>query len=117
MRSTRQSATRSGATAPFTDGLVRDLPDVEALGFRYLARGVGVARAFVEILETGIPVNVGGAHIEPGDVIHPDRHGALVIPPHLVEALPEAAEKVMARERRLLEWVRSPNFDPAVLLQ
>ncbi len=86
-----------------TDGLVRDLPDVDALGFTYLARGVG---------ETGKPVNVGGAaHIEPGDVIHADRHGAVVIPPHLVEALPEAAEELIARERKLLEWDRSPKFD------
>jgi len=99
-----------------TDGLVRDLPDVEALGFTYLARGVGVARAFVEILETGKPVNVGGAaHIEPGDVIHADRHGAVVIPPHLVEALPETAEELIARERKLLEWDRSPKFDPGQL--
>ena len=34
-----------GCEGVVTDGLVRDLPDVEALGFRLLARGVGVARA------------------------------------------------------------------------
>jgi regulator of RNase E activity RraA len=33
-----------GCEGVVTDGLVRDLPEVEAVGFRYLARGVGVAR-------------------------------------------------------------------------
>jgi regulator of RNase E activity RraA len=95
-----------------TDGLVRDLPDVEAIGFRLLARGVGVARAWVAIEATGVPVTVGGSTFSPGDVVHADRHGALVIPASAVAALPSAADAVMERERRLLDWVRSRDFDP-----
>lgn len=101
-----------GCEGVITDGLVRDLPDVEAIGFRMLARGVGVARSWTAIEETGIAVEVGQASISPGDIIHADRHGALVIPPEAVEALPAAADAVMAREDRLLSWVRSPAFDP-----
>jgi 4-hydroxy-4-methyl-2-oxoglutarate aldolase len=102
-----------GCEGVVTDGLVRDLPDVQALGFRLLARGVGVARAWVRIEATGGPVVVGGATVSPGDVVHADRHGALVIPADAVAALPAAADAVMERERRLLGWVRSPEFDPA----
>ncbi|QYG91865.1 hypothetical protein HC251_05040 [Iamia sp. SCSIO 61187] len=104
-----------GCEGVVTDGLVRDLPDVEAVGFRYLARGVGVARSFVQIVETGIPVEVGDVRFAPGDVVHADRHGALVIPAEALAALPAAADAVVAREARLLEWVRSPAFDPAQL--
>ena len=102
-----------GCEGVITDGLVRDLPDVEAIGFRYLARGIGVARAYVEVVETGIPVEVGGARFEPGDLVHADRHGALIIPHDAADGLPAAAEATIAKEQRMLDWVRSPEFDPA----
>jgi 4-hydroxy-4-methyl-2-oxoglutarate aldolase len=101
-----------GCEGVVTDGLVRDVPDVGAIGFRYLARGVGVARAWVAVEETGVPVTVGGASFAPGDVVHADRHGALVIPADAVAALPAAADAVTERERRLLDWVRSEDFEP-----
>jgi 4-hydroxy-4-methyl-2-oxoglutarate aldolase len=107
--------TAMGCEGVVTDGLVRDLPDVEAVGFRYLARGVGVARAWVQIVETNVPVEVGGMRVVPGDVVHADRHGALVIPPEALEGLPASADAVMAREDRLLGWVRSPEFTPGEL--
>jgi regulator of RNase E activity RraA len=101
-----------GCEGVVTDGLVRDLPDVEALGFRLLARGIGVARAWVAIEATGGPVTVCGTSFAPGDVVHADRHGALVIPSEAVAALPEAVDAVVERERRLLDWVRSEGFHP-----
>lgn len=102
-----------GCEGVVTDGLVRDLPDVEAIGFRYLARGIGVARAYVEVADTGIAVEVGGTRFEPGDLVHADRHGALVIPADAAGALPAAADATIAKEQRMLDWVRSPAFDPA----
>jgi 4-hydroxy-4-methyl-2-oxoglutarate aldolase len=101
----------AGCEGVVTDGLVRDLPDVEAMGFRLLARGVGVARAWVDVVETNIPVTVGGVTFEPGAVVHADRHGALLIPEEAVAGLPAAADAVMAREATLLDWVRSNDFD------
>lgn len=102
----------SGCEGVVTDGLVRDLPDVQAMGFRMLARGVGVARAWVRVVETGIPVEVGGVTFTPGDVVHADRHGALLVPHGAVAELPAAADAVIAREEQLLAWVRSADFDP-----
>lgn len=104
-----------GCEGVVTDGLVRDLPDVEAIGFRYLARGVGVARANTQIVATNVPVAVGGMAVVPGDVVHADRHGALVIPASALDDLPAAADAVIAREDRLLTWVRSPDFVPGEL--
>jgi 4-hydroxy-4-methyl-2-oxoglutarate aldolase len=104
-----------GCEGVVTDGLVRDLPDVEAVGFRYLARGVGVARANTQIVATDVPVTVGGMAVVPGDVVHADRHGALVIPASALDDLPAAADAVIAREDRLLTWVRSSDFVPGEL--
>jgi 4-hydroxy-4-methyl-2-oxoglutarate aldolase len=103
---------RLGAEGVVTDGLVRDLPAVEALGFRYLARGVGVARSNTRVIETNGAVEVGSVHFEPGDLVHADRHGALQIPIDLVGELLVAARQVVAREARLLDWVRSDDFRP-----
>jgi len=102
-----------GCEGVVTDGLVRDLPDVEAIGFRYLAAGIGVARAYVEVVDIGIPVEVGGARFESGDLVHADRHGALIIPADAAPGLPAAAEATIAKEQRMLDWVRSAEFDPA----
>lgn len=104
-----------GARGVITDGLVRDLADVEPLGFQYLARGVGVARAYTRVVATGSTVDVGGVRFAPGDLVHADRHGAVVVPSDRVADVLAAAERVTAREQRLLEWVRSPEFDPAEL--
>ena len=104
---------RLGALGVVTDGLVRDLADVEPLGFHYLARGVGVARAYTRIVETGTPVDVGGVRFNPGDLVHADRHGAIVVPVDLAADVVAAAERITAREQRLLDWVRSEAFDPS----
>jgi regulator of RNase E activity RraA len=69
-----------GCEGVVTDGLVRDLPDVEAIGFRILARGIGGARAYVAIQDTGTRVEVGGAAVDSGDIVHADRHGAVLVP-------------------------------------
>lgn len=102
--------TRLGVAGVVTDGLVRDLEAVEALGFRCVARGVGVARANTNVVATGTAVDVGGMHVEPGDLVHADRHGALQIPIDWVDDVLAAAAAITDRETRLLDWVNSPEF-------
>ncbi|HWL43558.1 MAG TPA: RraA family protein [Ilumatobacter sp.] len=99
-----------GAVGVVTDGLVRDVPDVEALGFHYVARGIGVARGNTRVVSTLEPVAVGGLTVTTGDVIHADRHGAVLVPADLVDDVLAAAERINASEARLLEWARSPEF-------
>ena len=44
------------------------------------------------------------------DLIHADRHGAIVIPPGVAAKLPDAAELCGRRETPILEIARSPDF-------
>ena len=99
-----------GAVGVVTDGLVRDVPDVEALGFHYVARGVGVARGNTRVVSTLEPVSVAGLDVVTGDVIHADRHGAVLVPADRIDAVVAAAERIDASESRLLAWARSPEF-------
>lgn len=99
-----------GAVGVVTDGLVRDVPDVEALRFHYVARGVGVARGNTRVVATLEPVEVAGVVVVTGDVIHADRHGAVLVPADRIDDVLAAAERINASEARLLEWARSPEF-------
>jgi len=98
-----------GSLGVVTDGTVRDLDQV-AEGFQLLARGVGPSHAHVHVVDVGSPVTVAGMSVSPGDLIHADRHGALVIPVDLSPQLPDAARRVMKGESVLIEASKQPDF-------
>jgi regulator of RNase E activity RraA len=80
-----------------------------------LAGGVGPSHAHVHVVDVGGTVTVAGMTVSPGDLIHADRHGALVIPAEVAAQLPEAARRVMKVERVLIEASKQPDFDIAKL--
>ncbi len=107
--------TALGCAGAITDGCVRDLNEARAMGFHFFARGAGVSHAYVRVEQAGIPVTVGGLEVRPGDLIHADQHGVLLIPIEIASELPAAADRVIAREQAFIKWIRSPDFDPAKL--
>jgi regulator of RNase E activity RraA len=102
--------TALGCTAGITNGPVRDIDDMEAIGFQTFAGGAGVGGGFVDVLETGEPVELGGVRIRSGDLLHGDRHGVVKVPLHLVGELPDAIRAHEEVERRVIEVCRSANF-------
>jgi regulator of RNase E activity RraA len=101
-----------GCAGAVTDGCVRDLDEVRALGFHFFARGPGVSHAYVRVESVDEPVTVAGLTVAPGDLIHADQHGVLLIPEGIAAGLPAAADRVIAAEQEFIRWVRSPDFDP-----
>src|SRR5215210_5324916 len=79
-----------GCVAVVTDGGVRDLDEVEALGLPLFAREVIVSHAYVHLVEVGTPVMVGGLEVRPGDLLHADKHGVINIPHDVADRIPEA---------------------------
>jgi len=106
-----------GCQGAITNGCVRDLAEVRELGFHLFARGPGVSHAYVHVVSAGDPVTVGGLTVHPGDLVHADQHGVLLIPIGIAPDLPGAAERVIEREQTFLRWVRSPEFDPDQLAE
>ena len=96
-----------GCAGCVTDGCVRDMKEVRAIGFHFFARGPGVSHAYVRVESTGRPVTVGGLLVSPGDLI----------PREIAGELPAAAERVIASEQSLLSWVRSSEFDADELIE
>ncbi|MBI2155315.1 MAG: RraA family protein [Candidatus Rokubacteria bacterium] len=99
-----------GCVGTLTDGSVRDLDEVRALGFQFAAAHVSVSHAYVHMVDFGLPVKVGGLWVKPGDLIHCDQHGAVTIPPEIAERVPEAVKRVEADERQIIGLCRSAKF-------
>jgi regulator of RNase E activity RraA len=98
-----------GCLGVITDGSIRDI-DQWAPGFQALAGSIGPSHAFVHAESFGGEVRVAGMTVRSGDLIHADRHGAVVIPLDVAAKLPEAADLCGRRETPILEIARSPSF-------
>jgi regulator of RNase E activity RraA len=79
-----------GCVGAITDGAIRDVDEMANAGFKGLARRLCVGHAWVCPVRWGGPVEVFGRRIDPGQLIHADKHGFLAIPaedaPRLLEA-------------------------------
>ena len=98
-----------GSLGVITNGSVRDLDDW-APGFGALAGSIGPSHAWVHVVEYAVPVTVHGMSVRPGDLIHADRHGAVVVPADAAADVPAAAAKIAAAERVLIDAARSDGF-------
>lgn len=98
-----------GMSGALTNGVVRDLGDL-APGFPVVAGSIGPSHGFVHVRDLGSPVTIHGLHIAKGDLIHADRHGAVVIPPEVVPELAAAIARMQETERLVLDPARKPDF-------
>src|SRR6202453_2732619 len=93
-----------------TNGAVRDLPGVEAMGFQMFANHTSVSHAYAHIEEFAEPIEIGGLKISSGDLLHGDRHGIVSIPLSIANRVSEMATKLKAEELELIQFCRSPHF-------
>ena len=98
-----------GLSGALTNGVVRDLGDLPQ-GFPVIAGSIGPSHGFVHIRTLGQPVTVMGLTVTQGDLIHADRHGALVIPPEVIPYLSTAIARLQATERLILDPARAEGF-------
>ncbi len=101
---------RLGAVGLVSDCAVRDIPEVRALRFHYFARGAVASHAYFRIVRVGVPIQVQGLPISPGDLLHGDENGLIVVPKEALDKLPAAVDAVRSKEGALMEFVRGPAF-------
>lgn len=99
-----------GCVGAVTNGSVRDLDEVEPLGFHFFASHIAVSHAYVHIVEVGTPVQIGGLTVRPGDLLHGDRHGVTSVPLDLAARIPEGVKVVDTMERQVINYSQSPEF-------
>ena len=90
-----------------TNGAARDLDAVESTGFCFFSSNVAVSAAYYHMVGFGMPVEVGNLKVRPGDLLHGDRHGVISIPAAIARAIPAAAARIAALERRAIEVAES----------
>lgn len=103
-------AKRMGAVGLVTNGGVRDIKEVEGLGFQYFAAGIVPAHGNPRLLQVNLPVVIDGLRIEPGDLLHGDGNGVAKIPREIASRTAEMAMKIRQEESEMLEYIKSPDF-------
>lgn len=98
-----------GLEGVLTDGAFRDLGAVDP-AFPMLAGTISPSHAFVRIEAMDETVTVFGLTVAPGDLIHADRHGAVIIEPGMETELPSAIDLVTRKEKPLLDAARAADF-------
>lgn len=94
-----------GCVGTITEGAVRDLDEMKAAGFKALARRLAVSHAHCWPLSWGGEVEVFGTKMKPGQLIHADKHGFIIIP--------QGAEKRLLEATRFMDDNECDTVIPA----
>ena len=98
-----------GCSGVITDGSIRDIDDW-ADGFFVLAGSVMPSHVWADLTAIDVPVSVAGMLVNPGDLVHADKYGAVVVPEDVASEIPAAADRIIRREAIILKAARSPGF-------
>lgn len=99
-----------GLSGTLTNGVMRDLGDVPD-GYPVVAGSIGPSHGFVHVKDIAEPVTVFGMTVADGDLIHADRHGAVVIPTEVLNTLEAAITNLLETEKLVLDPARKDGFD------
>ncbi|WP_170421921.1 RraA family protein [Ruegeria arenilitoris] len=99
-----------GMAGALTNGVMRDLGDMQQ-GFPVIAGSIGPSHGFVHVREIDTPVSIFGLTVNPSDLIHADRHGAVVVPADLIDRIEHAILKLFETERIILNAASEPGFN------
>ena len=87
-----------GCIGTITDGAIRDVDEMTNVGFKALARRLCVGHASSCPVRWNCEVEVFGRRIEPGQLIHADKHGFLAVRAEEEARLLEAARYLDSQE-------------------
>lgn len=110
-------AQRLGAVGMVTDGALRDVDEVQAIGFHYFMKYPVVSHGNFEIVSVGEPIELDGQRVENGDLLHGDRNGIVIIPDAAIDGLEAAVANIREKEGAQLAYMRGGDFSLADLKQ
>ena len=105
-----------GMSGALTNGVLRDLDELDE-GFPIVAGSIGPSHLFVHVTEFDTPVTIFDLKINPGELVHADQHGAVIIPEDVLPELGAAIQTLLASEQIILGPAREPDFDIDKLLE
>jgi regulator of RNase E activity RraA len=100
-----------GCIATVMKGGVRDINETNSIGFYYFSTEINVAHGYTHVEKYACPVSILGLTIRPGDLLHMDQHGVVLIPPEIAPKLAQVCRKIMDAELPMLEPCRKAIKD------
>ena len=88
----------SGCVGVIVDGAVRDLDEMTSAGFKAIARRLCVGHGFAYPVRWDCEVEAFGRRVQPGQLVHADKHGFLAVPAEDEAKLLDAARFMDANE-------------------
>jgi regulator of RNase E activity RraA len=99
-----------GCIGYVTNGAVRELPSIRAIGLQLFAASVVVSHAYAHIFDMGATVTVDGMEVQPGNLLHGDEHGVITIPLEIADSVRDVAFELRNTEQKVIEYCRSRDF-------
>ncbi len=99
-----------GFVGVVTSGAIRGTRKFEEIGLHAFSGNVSPSHSFSHVVEIGGTVLIAGMQVRPGEIIHGDRDGIVSIPGDIAERVPEAAKRVIERERKVCEYCKGSGF-------
>jgi regulator of RNase E activity RraA len=103
---------RFGCAGYITNGATRDVLQVEELNFAVFASSVIVSHGYPHLEEIHVPVHVSGLVVRPGDLLHADANGVVMIPSCIAEMVAETCEEFCAAEHTAMKYLEGESVTP-----
>ena len=95
----------AGAVGFLTNGSIRDIEGIRRVPLACWGAGLASMHGRLRWLDVNSPVVIDGVTIRPGDFVHADINGAIVIPPEVADQVCDEALEVRQQEQALqAEW-------------
>ena len=104
-----------GSKGVITNGTVRDIEEVRNTEFCMFSSGLSVSHGYAHLEDFNRPVTVFGMTVKPGDLVHADQHGVVVIPLEIARHIPKAAKDIETAELEIIRLCKSIDFSIAEL--
>lgn len=111
-------ARNRGVIAIVTDGVVRDVEDINAVGIPVFACGVSPNSPWKNGPgSVGFPVVIGGVTVHPGDIVVGDPDGVVIVSRMKTEEVAEELKAVLAKEAKMEASVKAGECVPGWLAE
>lgn len=94
-----------------TNGAGREINRLAKLNFPCWTSGTIVSHGYGHLCDLNVPVTIGGLDIKPGDLLHGDSSGVVLIPLDIAAALPELCTQLRGAECICTDHAAQGNAD------
>jgi 4-hydroxy-4-methyl-2-oxoglutarate aldolase len=101
-----------GCSGAITNGAVRDILAVRRLGFPLFASAVIVSHGYPRLEEIHSTINISGLTIRPGDILHADANGVVLVPNDIAEHVASACNEFVALETQVIDYLDREDATP-----